>query len=180
MSHRSHDLPPDITIERATLADTDTFIAIYEEAARWLWDQGIHQWKPGEFRRKWILPHIERGEVYLAKRGAETLGSVLIQWSDEYIWGKTPDDAGYIHGLRVRRSEAGQGLGRAMLAWAEREIGRAGRPYARLDCIANNPKLCAYYQHAGYERRTDILPDDAETPLARFEKRLTDERWVGA
>jgi ribosomal protein S18 acetylase RimI-like enzyme len=172
-------LPPGVTIERATPEDADTFVEIHEEAARWLWEQGIRQWQPGVFQKAWIADPIERGELYLATRGTEALGTVMLQWSDEYTWGKRPSDAGYIHGLRVRRSVAGQGLGRAMLRWAEREIARAGRSIARLDCIASNQRLCAYYLAAGYERTTDLQVEGEDRgALARFEKRLLPETVV--
>jgi ribosomal protein S18 acetylase RimI-like enzyme len=166
-------LPPGVTIERATPEDADTFLEIHEEAARWLWEQGIRQWQPGTFQKAWIALPIERGELYLAKRGGEALGTVMLQWADEYTWGEQPPDAGYIHGLRVRRSTTGQGLGRAMLRWAEREIARVGRPIARLDCIAGNERLCAYYLAAGYTRTTDLqVEGEDKGALARFEKRL--------
>ena len=170
-------LPPGTTLERAVPGDANTFIDIHEDAARWLWEQGIHQWQPGVFQREWILGPIKRGEVYLAKRGDQALGAVIVQWSDERTWGERPPDAGYIHGLRVRRSAAGQGLGKAMLQWAEREIARAGRPFARLDCIANNPRLCAYYVEAGYERQTDLEWEEGDNrgTLARFQKRVLPE-----
>lgn len=174
------ELPPGVTVVRATADDAETFIALHEEAARWLWDQGIHQWQPGAFRREWILPPIERGEVYLAKRGVETLGALIVQWSDEWTWGARPPDAGYIHGLRVRRSAAGQGLGRLLLRWAEREIARAGRPFARLDCLADNPRLCAYYGDAGYVRQTDLewMEGEEAGSLARFQKRVLPESVI--
>lgn len=168
------ELLPGVTLARATVEDADTFVEIHEEVARWLWDQGIHQWRPGTYQKAWIIRHIERGELYLARRGSDALGTVLIQWADEYTWGERPPDAGYIHGLRVRRRAADQGLGRAMLQWAEREIVRAGRPFARLDCIADNPRLCAYYLDAGYARQADLewAEDEDKGALARFEKRL--------
>lgn len=168
------ELLPGIILERATVEDADTFVDIHEEVARWLWDRGIHQWEPGTYQKAWILRHIERGEVYLARRGSNVLGTVLVQWSDEWTWGERPPDAGYIHGLRVRRAAAGQGLGRAMLQWAEREIIRAGRPFARLDCTADNERLCAYYIDAGYNRQTDFewVEGDNQGKLARFQKRL--------
>jgi ribosomal protein S18 acetylase RimI-like enzyme len=173
-------LPPGVTIERATPDDADTFVEIHEEAARLLWEQGIRQWQPGTFQKAWIAGPIERGELYLARRRGEALGTVLLQWADEYTWGEQPPDAGYIHGLRVRRSVAGQGLGRTMLRWAEREIAQAGRPLARLDCIAGNERLCAYYLAAGYKRTTDLewAEGDDRGALARFEKHLLPEPVV--
>lgn len=162
-----------ITLERASADDAAAFVAIHEEAARWLWDQGIHQWKPGTFQAEWLRAPIERGEVYLAKEQGIPIATLILEWADEYTWGEQPPDAGYIHGLRVRRAAA-RGIGRALLEWAEHEIARAGRPFARLDCIADNPRLCAYYVDAGYERQTDLeWEEDGKTGrLARFQKRV--------
>lgn len=61
-----------------------------------------------------------------------------------------PPDAGYVHRLMVDRTAAPRGLGRAMLDRAERRIAEEGRPYARLDCVADNPRLRGYYEGAGY------------------------------
>jgi len=174
-------LPPGVTIERATPEDADQFVAVHEEAARWLWDRGIHQWQPGELPRSWVDRTIARGESYIVRRDGKTIGTVMLQWSDEETWGVTPDEAGYIHGLRVRRSAAGQGLGRALLAWAEREITNAGRPFARLDCGASHAALCAYYQCAGYTRVDDLIEENSRA--GRFEKRLvgevmTEQQWT--
>jgi protein-tyrosine phosphatase len=163
-------LPPGVAIKRATPDDAETFVEIHEEAARWLWDRGIRQWQPGVFQQAWIAGPIARGELYIVRRDGEAIGTISVQWTDEYAWGQCPDDAGYIHGLRVRRSSAGQGLGRALLVWAEREIAQAGRSFARLDCIAENPVLCAYYERAGYTRLDDLI--DGDFRAARFEKRV--------
>lgn len=175
------ELPPGLTVERATADDADTFLGIHEEAARWLWERGIRQWRPGAFQREWLDEPIARGELYIARLRGEPVGTLLIQWSDEYTWGKRPDDSGYIHGLRVRRSASGRELGQALLRWAEGEIARAGRTYARLDCIANNPALCAYYERAGYTRVDDLaVVGEEKVHLARFEKRVDQARGDGA
>lgn len=79
-----------------------------------------------------------------------TIGTVTIQWSDEEIWGKMPNDAGYIHQMAIRRDFKGKRLGLELLAWAEKHIGSQGKRFARLDCWSENPKLSAYYEKAGY------------------------------
>lgn len=163
-----------MTITRATPEDAATFVEIHEEAARWLWDRGIQQWRPGTFQAEWLRDPIARGEVYVASEHGLPIATLILEWSDVWTWGERPPDAGYIHGLRVRRAAAGRGIGRALLAWAEREIAQAGRPFARLDCIADNPRLCAYYLEAGYERQADLeWEENGRTGrLARFEKRV--------
>lgn len=167
-------LLPGVSIERATPDDAAVFVEIHEEVARWLWDRGIHQWQPGTFQAEWLRAPIARGEIYLAKEDGIPIATMMLQWSDVYTWGERPPDAGYIHGLRVRRMAAGRGIGRALLRWAEREIARTGRPYARLDCTADNPCLCAYYLEAGYQRQTDLEweEDGKRGRVARFEKRV--------
>lgn len=163
---------PALHVVQATTADVDTFLEIHEETARWLWNQGIHQWRPGAFQREWLDEPIARGELYLARDSSGVVvATVLTRWSDEEIWGPQPPDAGYIHGLRVRRSSAGRHIGRSLLAWAEHQIAAAGKRYARLDCIADNPRLVAYYEAAGYIRVRDGAL--AGTALARFQKDLS-------
>ena len=120
-----------IVIERATLAETDLLIAIHEEAARWLWSRGIRQWEPGTFPRDALIGCIERGEAYLARLNGGPVGMAILQDADEYTWGERPGDALYLHGLRVLRAFAGQGLGRAILHWAEGQVAARGRRYQK-------------------------------------------------
>ena len=174
-------LVPGITMRHATPDDAHAFAEIHEEVARWLWSRGIRQWQPGTFPIEWVRGAIERGEVYTATEKGDAIGFVMIQPSDD-TWGDTPDEAGYIHGLRVRRSAAGRGIGLALLRWAEREIAARVIRLARLDCMAENPALCAYYERAGYRRVGSFTFHDGEEPftVALFEKSLDklDERTL--
>ena len=94
-------------------------LSILEEAAQWLVYLGIDQWQPGSFSRRRIADRIERGEMYLAQLRGRAVGTLALQWSDEETWGDVPADAGYVHGLAIRREFAGKGLGRELLRWAE-------------------------------------------------------------
>lgn len=171
---KAEEVLPGIVLRRARPDDATRFVALHEDAAHWLWDRGIHQWKPGVFQEAWIAKPIARGEVFLAWRGEVVVGAVVLEWEDTWTWGPRPNDAGYIHGLRVARSAARLGLGRALLTWAEGGIARAGRPFARLDCIAENADLVAYYVRAGYTHLDDVTLSDeyGEHRLTRFEKRV--------
>jgi GNAT superfamily N-acetyltransferase len=162
-----------IVIARATLAETDLLIAIHEEAARWLWGRGIRQWEPGTFPRDALIGCIERGEAYLARLDGGPVGMAILQEADEDTWGTRPDNAVYLHGLRVLRAFAGQGLGRAILCWAEGQVAARGRIYLRLDCKADNAKLRAYYEDAGFRlvgAKTD--EDDPSWRASLYEKRV--------
>jgi protein-tyrosine phosphatase len=163
----------ELVIERATLAETDQLIAIHEDAARWLWSRGIRQWEPGAFPRDRLIACIERGEAHLVRLDGEQVGMAIVQEADEYTWGARPDDALYLHGLRVLRAYAGRGVGRAILRWAEEQVMSRGRIFLRLDCMADNIKLRAYYEDAGFRHvgeQTD--EDEPDWRASLYEKRV--------
>jgi protein-tyrosine phosphatase len=130
-------------------------LLILDEAAAWLVSRGIGQWLPGSFSEVTFRERIKRREVYLLWRAEEAVGTLTLQWSDPFFWGEQPPDAGYVHALAVRRSFAGKGLGRALLACAERLAASEGKQYLRLDCMTENPGLRAYYESAGFVHQGD-------------------------
>jgi GNAT superfamily N-acetyltransferase len=99
----------------ARTADLDAVLSILKDAARWMVGRGIEGWTPGSFSRRRIADLVDRGEMYLAVLAGEPVGTFALQWSDEETWGAVPDDAGYVHGLAVRRDFAGMGVGRELL-----------------------------------------------------------------
>ncbi|HEX6819756.1 MAG TPA: GNAT family N-acetyltransferase [Ktedonobacterales bacterium] len=159
-----------LIVERATANDAETLLAIHEDVAHWLWCRDIRQWEPGTFPRQQLDVWIARGEAYLARLDGAAVAMLTLHWSDEETWGVMPEDAGYVHSLAVRRQYAGQGIGRALLAWTEREVAAAGKEYLRLDCMAQNAALRAYYEHAGFVERRDIAHDAWST---LYEKRVS-------
>jgi ribosomal protein S18 acetylase RimI-like enzyme len=77
--------------------------------------------------------------------------------------------AGYIHAVAVRREHAG--IGRALIAWAERAVRDAGRPFLRLDCMRDNARIRRYYEELGFERRGDVVVGD-HFDASLYEKRV--------
>ncbi|KPC58726.1 GNAT family N-acetyltransferase [Streptomyces chattanoogensis] len=133
--------------------DVPALVALYDGAARWMLENGIEQWKPGQkdeahFRRR--IVERETGEVWLAETAGRVVGGFELWWEDVPAWGEQPPVAGYVHRLMVDRAHAPAGTGRAMLAQAERRIAEAGREWSRLDCMTGNPRLRPYYEGAGY------------------------------
>jgi ribosomal protein S18 acetylase RimI-like enzyme len=160
-----------IDITLAESADLDTVVSILNEAAGWLHARGIvGQW-PRSFAAHDEAKHIAAREIYLARLDGEAVGTLKLLWSDPEVWGDTPDDAGYVHGLAVRRSVAGRGIALYMLRWAEGIVAAAGRRFLRLDCWAKNIELCRYYERAGFTSRDQL--DDRRWPVALFEKEVT-------
>ncbi len=109
MSHEGLLLTPAgrITIERAQPSDLDTVLDILEEAAGWLISRGIDQWQPGLFRkvrRQSIADQLSRGEVYLAKRDGQAVGTLTLQWVDKMFWAKPPGNSQGLCGYGARTS----------------------------------------------------------------------------
>lgn len=158
-----------IEVRRAGSPELGVVVSILDEAAEWLVSRGIEQWEPGSFAGR-IAERIERGEMYLAEMHGQPFGTFALQWSDEETWGDVPDDAGYVHGLAIRREYAGRGLGRALLRWAENQVASSGGEYLRLDCAAENRALNEYYERAGFEHRGRVVVRGLEVSL--YEKKV--------
>ena len=163
------ELHDHLVMRQARPTDLDTVVSMLEEAARWMLRRGIEGWTPDGFSRKRIAALIESGEMYLAVLDGRPAGTFTLQWSDTETWGDVPDDAGYIHGLAIRREFAGKGLGREMLRRAEHMVSRSEREYLRLDCVADNDALNEYYRQAGFARRGSAMVRGLAVSL--YEKR---------
>jgi ribosomal protein S18 acetylase RimI-like enzyme len=142
-----------LEVREAGIADLDAVMSMLEEAARWMVCRRIEGWTPDSFSRRRIADLIESGGMYLAVLDGQPIGTFALQWSDRETWGNVPDDAGYVHGLAVRRNLAGMGLGREILRRAEQMVSRTKREYLRLDCVADNEALNEYYRRAGFGYR---------------------------
>jgi GNAT superfamily N-acetyltransferase len=158
-----------VDIRPARPDEIEIVLDVLADAAAWLRERGVEQW-PERFERGWVMPGIERGETWLAERDGEVLSTLVVEWEDPVFWAGYPENAGYLHRLAVRRR--GTGLGAQMLRWAERHTVGAGKPFLRLDCVAWNEPLRAYYERAGYEHVGDFTV--GPYTQARYEKRVGD------
>lgn len=159
-----------LIITRATADEVETAVAIEESATSWLRSRGIEPGSPPRPLRDIIAECVARGEVYLAKRDGVAAGKIILQDRDDGVWGDLPGDAVYVHGFMVHRAFGGQGVGLAMLRWAEMVAANQGKPLLRLDCDGANPALRAYYERAGFTHRGD--KPLANRLAARFERRV--------
>lgn len=139
----------DLVVTRATSDQAVSVLELRDDLSTWMLEHGIQQWHPGELPLDWIQTCASEAWVYVVSHKERVIGSVTIVWRDPLMWGQVSALAGYIHMLMVDRTFAGHGIGRALLAWAERFIRDSGRRLARLDCRNNRP-LRGYYERAGY------------------------------
>ena len=141
----------DLCFRLAGAADLGTLVRLRDEAARWMIAGGMTgQWQPGQLDEDHFRRVTKEGEVWIAEAEGRVAGAWELWWDDEDAWGPQPPVAGYVHRLMVDRAIAGPGVGRLLLRAAEERVAEAGRAYVRLDCLAGNARLNAYYLEAGY------------------------------
>src|SRR5215469_13670789 len=167
-------LPGGMTVRLAQPSDIDAILAIWAEADQWMRSRGIDPLAPPMPLRDIISHRIDSDVCYVVRTGGapgRIVGTITLEWADDGVWSdRPPDDACYVHGLATERASAGQGIGVALLRWAEEMARAAGKSSVRLDCNADNPALRAYYERAGLAHCGDV---HVPTHFAsRFEKRL--------
>lgn len=170
----------DLRFRLADDADLAAVVRLRDDAARWMLAHGVtDQWRPGELGGDHFRRVMESGEVWVAEAAGRVVGAWELWWEDEDAWGPQPLTAGYVHRLMVDRTSVPPGTGRQLLRAAERRVAEAGRPLVRLDCLATNVRLSAYYLNVGYRvvGRKDGKPQPGGTPksFTLLEKSIRDE-----
>lgn len=142
----------DLRFRLADDTDLAALVRLRDDAARWMIAQGITgQWQPGELGGGHFRRIMASGEVWLAEAADRVVGAWELWWEDEDAWGPQPPTVSYVHRLMVDHSRVPSGTGRHLLRVAERRVAEVGRILVRLDCLAYNARLSAYYLKAYYQ-----------------------------
>jgi ribosomal protein S18 acetylase RimI-like enzyme len=158
-----------VTLRRVSKSELEAVRALRVQAARWLWDRGIHQWNPEGFTDEDTRDDFECHRLYGLWDGEALVGSFRLQDGDPVIWPEAvPGEALYLHCLVVARDRAGEGLGERLLGEAMAIVAAEKRRFLRLDCWAGNDTLRRYYKSSGFLPRGEIT--EAEWQVARFER----------
>ncbi len=138
------------SIRWASPADIPRLVELLTEAATWARARGIERWWPVPFPSEWVERRVARSEVAVLVEGPQLLGTLTLLREDPVMWGPQAPGAGYVHRLAVRRSRAGEGLGRRLLEWADGVVRERGGSQLRLDCLESNVSLVNYYRGLGF------------------------------
>lgn len=129
------------------------------EAADWLHASGQPLWRRDYLVPEKVRPSPDEGTLFLGYLAGEAVGAFILLYEDPFFW---PDagrgEALYLHKLVVRRSAAGRGLGRKLVAHALAKAREEKRRLLRLDSVPR-PKLCAFYESAGFRHHSDRTVD---------------------
>jgi hypothetical protein len=68
-------------MRRADPHEVGDVLAVLDEAATWLAEQGVRQW-PARFERAWIEPAVLAGNTWLAVDGAHAIATVTLDEAD--------------------------------------------------------------------------------------------------
>lgn len=140
-------------IRKADEKEAALIIELLKEVAAWLQNNNINQWgfllEGGEDEE--ITEAVINGDTYVACQDDEIIATVTLysqksEW-DQHVWGNEDNpEVLYLHRLAVRPQYMKNGIGKEILNWLDENI----KNTIRLDCVAHNPKLCAYYEKNGY------------------------------
>lgn len=140
----------EIDIRPVNLNTRTHFSNILEEARAWQRKRGSEGWNY-PFDDAWMLPRIERGELFLAYLDEQPVAAFRILWEDRPYWGtKETGESIYLHTFAVRRAKAGDGMGTTVVERIVRMGRERGLANIRLDCSLSSSRLIAYYERNGF------------------------------
>lgn len=149
-----------ISIAPATRNELFPLLKLFDETVNWLNARELgEQWGDELFstsleRHRQFLQWIDAGAFFVAHLQGRIVGSLTLNpappWYIAKRWATFPAAALYLEAFTISRALTGQGLGRALLQWAEHYTLEIGRTTIWLDCWADNPALVDYYRQAGF------------------------------
>ena len=154
----------ELQIAQAEPEDLAAMLTIFDDVVAWLGAQGsVKQWGTAPFSANPRLVerfhnHIAHDTFLVALKEEKAVGAICLNCTHpSYCWQGAPDDCAYVHPFATSPSVRGQGVGSALLRCADDYARRHDKPYLRLDCFAENPKLLAYYESEGFIAKGEFL-----------------------
>ncbi len=125
-------------------------LSVMRESAQWLINSGKPLWRLEDLSEHNL--QYETCEFYVVWLGNESVGAFILDFDGGFIWQYSPESAGYIHKLSVRRKFAGKGYSKILIEYAADICRkRCNIKYLRLDCDLHRKKLCRLYESCGFE-----------------------------
>jgi ribosomal protein S18 acetylase RimI-like enzyme len=146
------DLPPAITWREASAGEAPLLVELMRE----FYASDYLSFEEGRARRALdeLLADRELGRVWLIETAGQPVGYLVLAFGFSLEFGGR--DA-FVDELYVRPGFAGRGLGRATLAFVEREARASGVRTLLLEVRAGNDRARLVYERAGFVDRNNGL-----------------------
>ena len=165
------EITENVIVRLAGNEDLPEIRDLLAEGGRFIVAQGGKNAWPDPFPAERVTPLLDAQCVYVARSDRHgTVGTITIVDEDQPFWGDRPRPSAHLHRLAVRRSLAGQGIGRQMVEWAIHTVARQGIPRLRLECLFDAARLRAFYESLGFLLVGAV--DDQGYHLALYEREV--------
>lgn len=145
---------------QATNSDLNAILIMLKNASITLHQKGIDQWgywqKPPQEKINWLKQGIASNEFFFVHVNQLHIGMFRLLFEDELYWGKQVETAGYIHSLVIKPNFKGNQFGSEIIKIIEQQLIDKNIKRMRLDCVAYNKGLCAYYEELGFKKVGEV------------------------
>ena len=125
--------------------------------------------------RENVLAEYSIDEMFLGHSRGMAVATMILQEVDDRFWPAVhKGESLFLHKLSVRRSVAKQGFSAHMIMWAEKEAITRQKRFLRLDCAANRPRLCLFYESLGFVKVKEELMGKYPTAFYEVEVGVDD------
>ena len=161
----------DLDIKKGVPETEAELTRVLQAAARALEKRGEPLWPLETLEPAALQAAYPEAESYVGFQGGEAVAGMIVLEDDPLFW---PDvragESVFLHKLAVIPAFQGSGVATAMLGFAAARARTLQKRYLRLDCAAERPKLCAFYERHGFRWVGECTVDGFNAAL--YEKRI--------
>ncbi|EPD42327.1 MULTISPECIES: GNAT family N-acetyltransferase [Delftia] len=161
-----HEGDGSLLIRRATALDVPAVLNVFDEVMAWFVQMGnegqwgSEPWSSSPRRIQLVEDACALPEAWVAEdeRG-RLLAALVLGEAQPYVPPATEPEI-YVRVLIASRDDRARGMGRRLLAFADRRARAAGVQRLRVDCYSGGTgELVRFYESCGYERITSFSVD---------------------
>ena len=150
-------------------------IAILKRCNQMLLSKGIYQWDEQYPSQEFIENNIAAQSLFVYTENEKIIAGITLDDKqppsyNNITWGTPKASPLLIHRTFVDPDSQGQGLGQAMMSFAESYAPSHGFNCIRADVHKQNPAALALFQKRGYKVCGELMFPRREAPFVCFEK----------
>ena len=156
-------------IKNCSLTDTDTILALYNDAMNLQTKKNMVVWP--KFERSFIEKEINEERQWKLIIDDKIACNWAITFDDKEIWGKRDNNNSiYIHRIATHPHFRGNRFIDVIVLWAKAYALSREKEFVRLDTLGNNTKLIEHYTSAGFDFLGITQLTDTKNLPAHYQK----------